>query len=84
MATDRQPVQPEQLAAIPAEHRRTIALFLIDRAENTRTSWVLDRHTRGIVSDVLYGAAVDLADPLSEDSTTHHAADVIQDLKGTT
>ncbi len=74
-------VTPEDLAKIPAEHRRTIARFLIQRADGTRGSWVLSDHTRRIVADVLNGAAVDIADPLADDSTIAHAADILTDLR---
>lgn len=70
----------EQLADIPAEHRRVIARWLCERANGIRPSMVCTPDTAEAISGVLYGVAVDLADPLAEDTTLAHSVAVLNDL----
>jgi hypothetical protein len=73
-------VTEQELADIPEQYRRTIARWLLDRAERCKPSRLLDYHTARQIQGALGGAAVDLADPLAEDTTTGHARNVITDL----
>lgn len=70
----------EDLAAIPAEHRRTIALWLTQVAESHTGGWVISAAEAALIRNVLLGAAVDLADPTSEDTTVEHAAAILGEL----
>jgi hypothetical protein len=70
----------EDLAAIPAEHRRTIALWLTQVADSHTGGWVISAAEAALIRNVLLGAAVDLADPTSEDTTTDHAVEVLARL----
>jgi len=79
--TETRIITPEDLAALPIEARRTIALWLVQRAESFRTSWVLPKSERAAINQALVGVAVDLAEPLAEDSTIGHAAHVIGSLR---
>lgn len=74
-------ITPEDLAAIPEEHRKIIARWFIQRAETFEPSWVLSWDAATIIRGVLTGSAVDLADPLSDDSTTGHATRVLDTLR---
>lgn len=74
------PVTPEDLAAIPAEHRRTIARWLAEKAEAVRPSFVMPPTVAMTVTAYLSGAAVDLVEPLAEDTTISHAAAILRDL----
>lgn len=75
------PVTPEDLAAIPQGHRLTIARWLIERADSIRAAWwILPDSAASAVRGHLAGAAVDLADPLTDDSTIDHANDVLRSL----
>jgi hypothetical protein len=68
-------IEPEDLAKIPTTHRHTIGLWLTERAAQFEPSWLLPN---SIGRDILWGAAADLIDPLSEDSTLEHAHDVLR------
>lgn len=70
------------LAAIPAEHRRTIARWLVERGDIFRPSFILSAEDTATIRDVLRGAAVDLATPTAEDSTVGHADQVLGELAG--
>jgi hypothetical protein len=70
-------IQPEDLDKIPSTHRHMIGLWLAERATLMRQGprWL------GMevgAADALWGAAADLIDPLSEDSTLAHAHDVLR------
>lgn len=71
-----EPITPDQLNAIPAQHRRTIALWLTQRAQQFQPSVFCTAETAHAVQGALSGAAVDLYTPTAEDSTVHHAAQV--------
>lgn len=73
-------ITPEDLDTIPLGHRRTIALWLAQRAVDFHESWVLSASDALVIGRALAGAAVDLADPLSEDTTISHALDVLASL----
>ena len=77
-----QPTTDDDLWAIPAEHRDTIARWLIGHADSIAVSMLADQHTVTVVSGALYGAAVDLAEPGAEDTTLVHAARVLERLSG--
>lgn len=72
-----EPITPDQLNAIPLEHRRTIALWLYQRGDQYAPSLVLTAGMSMVLRDAFAGAAVDLADPLSDDSTIGHGAHVL-------
>lgn len=74
------PVTPAQLAAIPAEHRALVARFLIERAAQFKPSFVLSAEMTSVIQAALTGAAVDLHDPESDDSTLGHVAVVVAEL----
>lgn len=71
-------VELEHLAAIPETYRRTIARWLAQRGSAPASG--LFAQAIQTQNEALRGAAVDLAYPLSEDSTNDHAADVLADL----
>jgi hypothetical protein len=71
----------EDLAVIPAEHRALIAVWLIERADAMKPSWLFPEAEARAVRNALAGCAVDLADPLAEDSTIGHAEQVMAELK---
>lgn len=73
-------IEASELAAIPEEHRRTIARWLLERTKQYRSSFVLSEDEAKLITGALAEAAVVLVDPESEDSTLTHAADVLQDL----
>lgn len=73
-------VPNEALAAIPEEHRRLLARWLAAQSTLLRPSWLFPAQTTLLARDVLRGAAVTLVDPLSEDSTVSHAAEVLSEL----
>lgn len=73
-------VETSDLAAVPDEHRELIARWLNERAAQFRPTFLLTDLAAGAVRDVLRGAAVDLARPAAEDSTTGHANEVLADL----
>lgn len=75
------PITPEDLAAIPEEHRKVIARWLIQRSETFTSSWMLPSDAAAIIQSALTGSAVDIADPLSDDSTTDHATRVLDTLR---
>ncbi len=55
-------VTADDLAAVPEEHRRTIALWLAQRAAGiTGAEWILGEIATRAAVDNLNGAAVDLA-----------------------
>lgn len=70
----------DELMAVPEEHRRTIARWLLDRSERYQPSMVLSEDAAELVRGAVLGCAVDLADPESEDSTVEHANEVILGL----
>ena len=76
-------VTPAQLAAIPPEHRRTIARWLLEHAATFKPSWLLIPGACAAVHDALKGAAVDLAMPETDCTNTSHANRVILDLLAT-
>lgn len=76
------PVEPAALAAIPIEHRHTIALWLLQRAKQYQPSFVCPETTASALQAALSGAAVDLYMPEAEDSTVGHAAAVVAELTG--
>lgn len=76
------PVEPAALAAIPVEHRHTIALWLLQRANRYQPSFVCPETTASALQAALSGAAVDLYMPEAEDSTVGHAAAVVAELGG--
>jgi hypothetical protein len=76
-------IEPADLAKIPTAHRHTIALWLTERSRTFRNdriqlSGLIPAETYRAASDALWGAAADLIDPLSEDSTLSHAHDVLR------
>lgn len=77
-----EPVTPDQLTAIPIEHRHTIALWLLQRAKQYQPSFVCPETTASALQAALSGAAVDLYMPEAEDSTVGHAAAVVAELAG--
>lgn len=74
-------IEPEDLAAIPVAHRRTIARWLVQQG-SVAPGGLLGALTNAH-NDALRGAAVTLADPLAEDSTIDHARAVLDDLANT-
>ena len=74
-------VTPGDLAAIPYEHRKTLARWLLQRGQGFQPSIFLSAREAGCIRDTFTGAAVDVADPLSEDSTIGHAAHVLGTLE---
>ena len=74
--------EPEQLAAIPAEHRETIARWILERADGIGPSFLCTPATADMCRAVLVGVAVDLADPGAEDSTIELAEAVTRRLRG--
>ncbi len=73
-------VTDADLAAVPAEYRRTVARWLLQRGGQFRESWVCPAEVVGAIRDALSGAAVDIAAPGSEDSTVGHAVSVVDGL----
>lgn len=76
-------VTPEALAKIPAVHRHTIALWMAQRAAAFRSSNINPLIPAGeyrAAADALWGAGVDLIDPLAEDTTLEHAHEVLSRL----
>jgi hypothetical protein len=74
-------IEPEDLAKIPAAHRHTIGLWLAERAaafQRSQLHGLIPAEVYRAASDALWGAATDLIDPLSEDSTLTHAHDVLR------
>lgn len=72
-------VEPEDIAAIPEVYRRIIARYLAQRA-TVRAGGLVPDNWAQAHNDALRGAAVDLAEPLAEDSTIMHAAEMLADL----
>lgn len=70
-------VTQRELAEIPQEQRRVIARWLVERAAQFRPSLVLTKHEAQQIQGVVLGLAVDLFDPLGDDSTIEHAAQVL-------
>ena len=70
-------IEPEDLAKIPTMHRHKIALWLAERAAE-HTGSIFGAAYQSAVRETLWGAAADLIDPLSEDSTLDHAHDVLR------
>ncbi len=70
----------EQLASIPVEHRAVIARWLCERSDQIRPSMFATPREVEAISGVVFGLAVDLADPLSDDSTVAHSVAVLADL----
>lgn len=66
---------------VPVEHRRAVARWLIERGDQFQQSWVLGAEQAQMIRGALYGAAVDLVDPDSEDTTVEHAAEVVAELR---
>jgi 5'-deoxynucleotidase YfbR-like HD superfamily hydrolase len=61
-------ITAEQLNLIPAAHRRTIARWLAESAvQRSQPSIVFTPEQRRTSSEALFGAAVDILDPLDED-----------------
>lgn len=75
-----EPVTTDQLAAIPTEHRRLISRWLTERAAQFTPSWLCPQDVSHGIQNALNGAAVDLADPLTDDSTLSHAAGTLTSL----
>lgn len=75
-----QKITPEILAGIPDDHRRTIARWLLERAGSYQPSIFINAHTAEHLHRALLGAAVDLAEPLADDTTIGFAAGVVTDL----
>jgi hypothetical protein len=73
-------IRPEDLAGIPAEHRRVIARWLCERANSIRPSMFCTPSEAEAIGGVMYGVAVDLADPLADDSSVAHSAAVLATL----
>lgn len=73
-------VEPEDLMMIPETYRRIIARWLVQRG-SIPTGGLFPQETQAH-NDALRGAAVDLVDPLAEDSTIMHAREVLADLAG--
>lgn len=71
----------EEMARVPAGHRKTMAKWLLERAEQYRPSMLLSGQEADLIQGVLTGIAVDVMDPESEDMTTAHAARIIGALQ---
>lgn len=69
-----------QVADVPEEHRRLIARWLLALRGQYRPSLVLTSHEANLIVGVLTGAVTELCDPLSEDTTLLHAAEVVEEL----
>lgn len=70
-------IRPADLAALPIEDRKVIARWICERADQIRPSIYCTPDTVEAITGVLYGIAVDLADPESDDSTVQHAREVL-------
>lgn len=75
-------VTSEQLEQVPEQHRVLIARWLYERAMTVMPSFVLSIESAYAIKDVLAGVAIDLADPVAEDSTTEHAAATLAKILG--
>jgi hypothetical protein len=79
-AADVGPVTDEQLAAVPLEHRRTVARWLTERAGTFKASSLFGPFLTDTVHDALQGAATDLMTPGVDDTTIGHARAGLRDL----
>jgi hypothetical protein len=73
-------IEPTDLAEIPEGYRRTIARWLLERATQYRPSFLLTVEGSRLIQGALAGTATDLADPLADDSTLMHQAELIAPL----
>lgn len=77
-------IEPDQIADIPYQHREVIARWLIQRvkpASSLLARSLFSEEASALARDVMLGAAVDLIDPLSEDSTIEHATGILASLR---
>lgn len=77
-------IEAEQIEAIPEQHRRLIAQWLLERVAQYQPSWLLPQWQVALLCDAISGVAVDLMRPVSDDSTLDYAAEVLHDLAGGT
>jgi hypothetical protein len=75
-------IEASELAAIPEEHRQVISCWLLERAKRYQPSWVLSAREAELVAGTLACVAVELMEPLSEDSTVARGKKVIETLAG--
>lgn len=77
------PVTDDDLWAVPAEHRDTIARWLLHRAASFQPApWLASDDIVSGICGALSGAAVDLAEPGVDDTTIEHAQAVLARLAG--
>lgn len=73
-------VHPADLAAIPLEHRQTIGRWLYERSRMVEPSCLLGAEAADAARGMLAGAAADLVDPESEDTTVAHENAALAEL----
>ncbi len=73
-------ITAEDIAAIPEGHRRTIARYLCDHALALRPSMFATQRDVEAISSMLLGVAVDIVEPVSEDTTVQRATEVLASL----
>ena len=70
----------EDLAKISEADRIMMARWLVERADQFKPSFLLTRDQADRIQMAFQGAAVDLVDPLCEDSTMEHAHAVMEKI----
>lgn len=68
------------LRNVPKAYRKVMARWLLAMSEQYRPSLVLTKHEAQMIAGALTGAAVELYEPMTEDTTLLHAAEVIEEL----
>jgi hypothetical protein len=75
-------VTSEDVAKIPETDRMVIARWILERASLYQPSMILTVEQADAVRVVLQGVAVDLVDPLADDSTIGAAVAVVAKILG--